>query len=238
MLKPLLDLLLDLFLPQRCPACAALAAPAGACARCLTPLASQPRLVHPHPRPPTLPQTWATAPYRPPTSALLLAYKEQTRTALQPPLSQALAQSLQQACTSSLPSEADILVAAVPSSGRVVRRRGHDPLRGLADEAVRLSQAAGFAMLRADALRHRRRTADQAGLRAAVRTANLAGALVADPAVVAGRTVLLVDDVITTGATLAEATRALRAAGAHVPAAAAIAATPRHTPTHARATNP
>ncbi|WP_369688378.1 ComF family protein [Actinomadura macra] len=83
-------------------------------------------------------------------------------------------------------------------------------------------------MTRADALRHTRRVSDQAGLTVSERAANLAGALEAVPrAKVAGRRVVLVDDVITTGATLAEAARALRAADAEVIGAATLAATQR-----------
>ncbi|WP_354670887.1 phosphoribosyltransferase family protein [Actinomadura sp. DC4] len=77
------------------------------------------------------------------------------------------------------------------------------------------------------ALRHRRRVADQSGLTATARMANLTGAMEACLDL-RGVCVILVDDVITTGATLAEAARALRAAGAEVPAAAVIAATERH----------
>jgi predicted amidophosphoribosyltransferase len=76
------------------------------------------------------------------------------------------------------------------------------------------------------ALEHRRRVADQAGLSAADRAANLSGALQARFDL-RGLRVIVVDDVVTTGATLAEAARALRAAGAEVTAAAVIAATAR-----------
>jgi orotate phosphoribosyltransferase len=45
----------------------------------------------------------------------------------------------------------------------------------------------------------------------------------------AGRRVIVVDDVVTTGASLAEAVRALRNGGAEVVAAVTVAATPRRT---------
>ena len=56
-------------------------------------------------------------------------------------------------------------------------------------------------------------TAPQKSLSATDRAANLAGAFMAQPGA-AGRRILLVDDVMTTGATLREAARALKDAGA------------------------
>ncbi|MEP6797352.1 MAG: phosphoribosyltransferase family protein, partial [Lapillicoccus sp.] len=71
---------------------------------------------------------------------------------------------------------------------------------------------------------------DQAGLGQEARARNLAGAYAVrsarTPGLV-GRRVVLVDDVMTTGATLVEAARALRAAGAVVEAAVTLAATAR-----------
>jgi predicted amidophosphoribosyltransferase len=71
---------------------------------------------------------------------------------------------------------------------------------------------------------------DQSGLGTVERRGNLAGALSVIPLwhnVIRGRRCLLVDDVVTTGATFAEATRALRAAGAGSVVGASMAATQR-----------
>lgn len=75
------------------------------------------------------------------------------------------------------------------------------------------------------ALHRTRATAPQVGLARHERAGNLKGAFAADARVVAGRAVILVDDVVTTGSTVAEAARTLleaRATTVHVWAAARV----------------
>jgi predicted amidophosphoribosyltransferase len=82
-----------------------------------------------------------------------------------------------------------------------------------------------------------RRVRDSAGLDAAQRRTNLAGRYRARPGAPGARLVL-VDDVVTSGATLTEAARALRAAGEHLVLAAVVAATPRQVMRTASAAGP
>jgi predicted amidophosphoribosyltransferase len=86
------------------------------------------------------------------------------------------------------------------------------------------------------ALTQGRRVADQAGLRAAARRENLAGAFRLRRSISTGA-VVLVDDVVTTGSSLTEAARALRAANIPVLGAATVAATVRVRPRCSRTEN-
>lgn len=74
-----------------------------------------------------------------------------------------------------------------------------------------------------DVLRKIRRTKDQTRLDIMQREENMKGAFRANSELIAGKRILLVDDVITTGATLREAAGAVCAAGGDVAAALAVA---------------
>jgi len=113
------------------------------------------------------------------------------------------------------------LVVPVPLHPRRLRARGFNPALVVA-RAVARTAAAPVA---ATALARLRDTPSQTGLSAAERRRNLRGALRARGAVPAR--VWLVDDVVTTGATLREAARALCAAGAKSVVAVCAARTPR-----------
>jgi ComF family protein len=109
------------------------------------------------------------------------------------------------------PLLAGALVVSIPlARGRRIAR-GYDQAALLADA---LARAAGRGTARArTVLRRMRETPPQVGRTREERARNVAGAFRATPAV-AGRDVVLVDDVVTTGATAAAAAEALRQAGA------------------------
>jgi ComF family protein len=103
------------------------------------------------------------------------------------------------------------LVLEVPLHPARLRERGYNQSAALADA---LADALGAPRL-PGAMRRTRATAPQARLGPAQRRANLEGAFAIErPACLRGRRVLLVDDVITTGATLDAALAALHDAGA------------------------
>ncbi len=218
--------LLDLVLDGGCAGCSRPGA--ALCPACRAGLAAPARLAWPIPSPPSLPEPWAVTSYDGAVRAAVIAHKEDGRVALARHLGIALARSV-------LAGQADIgavglTLVPVPSRRSAVRARGHDPTRRLARVAAQTLRRDGHDVRVLPVVRVGRRLTDQAGLDAASRAANLAGALVVPgrlAALVAGSTVVVVDDVITTGASAAETARALDAAGAAVARVAVVAATTR-----------
>nr|WP_257040313.1 phosphoribosyltransferase family protein [Streptomyces sp. OK228] len=108
-----------------------------------------------------------------------------------------------------------LLLVPLPSSRRAVRARGHDPARRIALAAAGELRRTGTPARVLAVLRQRRAVADQAGLNSRQRLDNLAGALEVAAGgarlLASGGRVVLVDDLMTTGASMTEAARAVRA---------------------------
>jgi ComF family protein len=115
-------------------------------------------------------------------------------------------------------------VVAVPRHPRRVRELGRDPVHALARALARRLGA----RLQANVLWRNRATAPQTGLGLSERRENVRGSFSARRGALRGQRVLLVDDVTTTGATLAEAAAALRPARPRELLLGALAATPTH----------
>lgn len=220
----MLAALLDLVLPQPCAGCAGAGPWCTSCAELLRAAADRPLgLVRPQPAPPGFPRAAAAAAaYDGAVREALIAHKERGRLGLVRPLGRALA-----AAVCCLEPPAGVLLVPVPSARAAVRARGHDHARRLAAAAARALGDAGRPARAVAGLRPARVVGDQSGLDARRRAANLAGALQASPRLPASGVVVVVDDVVTTGASLAEAARALAAAGLVVHGGATVAATLR-----------
>jgi ComF family protein len=142
--------------------------------------------------------------YEEPTSRLIHRLKYEGHFALGHPLARSL--------IAGWPAWRPIpdLIVPIPLHPRRRWRRGYNQSELLARP---LAEAVGVAFS-ATALRRTRHTAPQVGLGPEARAANVQGAFAAAPEQVGGRVVLLVDDVLTTGATMRSAAEALLAAGA------------------------
>jgi predicted amidophosphoribosyltransferase len=207
---PVLAALADLVFPRRCVGCGSHLGVL--CAACL-PIDPVHRGVD---------GTWWAARYDGAVRAALLAYKERGRRDLADPLGGLLARSVAAAWAAERSPPRRVVLVPAPSARSVAAARGGDHVLRLARRAglrCGLRTAGGVLALT-------RAVRDSAGLGVADRAANLAGAMRARAAP-DGVGALVVDDIVTTGATLHECVRALRDAGWPVIGSAVVASTPR-----------
>ena len=214
-------MLLDLLLPLACAGCGA---PGSACCRACVAL--------PDPRTVDLGGgllCHTAGPYAPVLGKVVVAYKERGRRVLLPVLRELLAGAVSTAAAGG-----PVVLVGVPASPQGRRERGFDHVADLLPRELP----------RIRALRVVGRPADSSKLTVEERASNLSGTLAVNPRGVHGLRrltgygyrVVLVDDVVTTGATLREAASVLTGAGVPVAACAAVAATVRRRPAgqHAR----
>jgi predicted amidophosphoribosyltransferase len=218
----------DILLGARCPGCGRPALTL--CRPCGEAVRAQPRLSWPRPAPSGLRRPVPVPPVAAGDNAdvlrrALLAWKEEGRFGLTEVFGHLLAASVAQLAR---PGRGLALVP-VPTSRRSKRMRGSDLVDELARSSARLLRGVGVDARVVQALTYARSTADQAGLDSVERSANLAGAFrLRTTRGLAGRDLLVVDDILTTGSTVAEAVRVLTGAGHRPSGIAVVAATPRH----------
>lgn len=212
---------LDLAFPAACAGCGREGRPL--CAACLPALDARLELRGgtpiglPADLPAPLLQLEWCAPFAGPVRAALHQLKYAGERRLAEPLGEAVARRWRRV------GEGTTLVVPVPVHAQRERERGYDQAALIADVA-----AGALGLPWARALERARATVAQFELGRDERAANVAGAFrVRDSAhvatAVAGQWVLLIDDVMTTGATLAACAVALEAAGAYAVSAATVA---------------
>jgi ComF family protein len=226
-LRALAEALLELVYPPRCAACgegiasepfcsvcgeAVDPVPAG-CGRCGMP-GPDPLCGACRADPPAFDAVRAGGVFGGPLADAIHAFKYGGRSALARPLGAWLAREA--------PLPAGAVIVSIPlARGRRIER-GYDQAALLADALAR-SAGARHRRLRG-ALVRTRETPPQVGKTRAERSRNVAGAFrTVRRAEIAGRDVVLVDDVVTTGATADAAARALRDAGARTVEVVALA---------------
>ncbi|RVW04585.1 ComF family protein [Rhodococcus spongiicola] len=218
--------LLDLVLPIECGGCGRPGS--GWCDSCRRALADVPVEVCPRVDPGV--PVWALGPYSGPRRGAVIAAKERGRRDLADPLGLALAhaiEALRRWGELASPRSGSLFLVPAPTRPRAARSRGGDPVLRSARVAA---HALGDGSRVAPILSMRRGVRDSVGLSATQRQENLAGRIRASaPAQprngdVSRLEVVLVDDVVTTGATAAESVRTLASSGLCVTGVLVVAA--------------
>lgn len=209
--------MLDLVLPLECGGCGAPSTRwCDACARELSLRPDDPRLITTRVDPGV--PVFSLGRYAGARRAAIVAVKEKGRSDLIGSLASALGAGLDRLLAWRV---VDVPLTLVPAPTRrtAARRRGGDPVARMA--ATIGGSREGVRVL--SALSMRVMTRDSVGLSTAARQANVAGRVRLARRVVLDSTVLLVDDIVTTGSTATESVRVLQRAGARVVGVLAIA---------------
>ncbi len=153
-------------------------------------------------------RVWSGLAFERVPARVVRALKEEGRTGLARALAPALRAAVDaavDAASADQPEVGRIVLVPIPTSRAAFRRRGYRVVELVARRAgLRCERLLAIARV----------AADQRGLDRGARRRNVANSLRARDA--AGLRIVVIDDVVTTGATLEEAARALRAGGAEV----------------------
>jgi predicted amidophosphoribosyltransferase len=207
--------MLDLILPLECGGCGAPSTKwCDTCAAALRVHTDEPHLASPRIDPGV--PVFALGRYAGPRRQAIVALKEHGRRDLVGPLARALALGIHQLVSWGI-LDVPFTIVPAPTRASAARRRGGDPVTRIAAQATQNHPD----IVVVQALRTRAMVRDSVGLTSADRERNLTGRIKLRRPV--DGDILLVDDIVTTGATAREAVRTLAEAGAKVTAVLTLA---------------
>mgnify|MGYP002716512911 FL=1 len=214
----------DLLIPRACGGCGC--ETVSLCRACVRSLDTDP--ISSMPRYGTV-KAYGAGPYEGVMRNVLVNYKEHGRRDLGPVLGLMLARAIASALDDAPVSSAPVLVVPVPARATSARKRGGNHVEVLARNAAGHFIRDGFPLRVAPVLAVRGR-GDQVGSGAHGRRRNVRGThRISHPEVVArwprDVRVIIVDDIVTTGATVAESARVLRESHIDVTAVASVGIT-------------
>lgn len=247
-MRNVFDAALDLILPSRCAGCGNARTPSAAgaaettgtaetigttalCGRChgelFVPRVVHRALAHRDSVGPGGPVMYALGRYRHAARAAVLAYKESGRRELVLPFAQALAAAIRRLPSARPDADGTWWLVPAPSVRVRARQRGGAHMDRLTRATASVLTANGALAVSAPCLHLDGSAQDSVGLSVQERVANLAGRVSVVPAQLppAGTPVVLVDDVITSGATVRACSAALQGLAARLEVTVAVALT-------------
>ena len=196
-LKPLLQLIY----PPNCLIC--LAAGSAICLRCKSSWQQDVRVGKVEKTP-----IYFTNFYNPEAAKIILSAKENGNQLAKDLLVNSIANSLRKAIID-LNLFGEIALVGIPSSLASVRKRGRNHINDLANEVVKISKIYGISVINLPILSISKKVKDQSDLNKVQRMQNMSGAYLANYPESSFKNLIIIDDLITTGASIQEGIRAL-----------------------------
>ena len=146
--------------------------------------------------------------YNPDSAKIILAAKESGNQIAQGLLANSISKSMRKAVTD-LNLSGEIALVSIPSSPAAIRKRGRNHIQELTYEIINISSIHGVLLINLPILKISKKIKDQSNLNKAQRISNVSGAYLATLPKIAFDNLIIIDDLITTGASIQEGIRAL-----------------------------
>ena len=146
--------------------------------------------------------------YNPDSAKIILAAKENGNQIARGLLANSITKSIRKAVTD-LNLSGEIALVSIPSSPAAIRKRGRNHIQELAIEIIKISRFHGISLINLPILKISKKIKDQSNLNKEQRLLNLSGAYLALSSESSFNNLIVIDDLITTGASIQEGIRAL-----------------------------